>query len=102
MWQGQGYVLLFRHAVAPGTGDPPNFQLADCATQRNLSEEGRQQAVRMGEVLRSQNIPISRVLSSQWCRCFAISSIVPESGAAIVMRAMSPDQVEFVGQIDPL
>jgi phosphohistidine phosphatase SixA len=66
---GTGYVILFRHALAPGVGDPPNFQLNDCSTQRNLSEEGRRQAVRLGEVIKSRKIPVARVLSSQWCRC---------------------------------
>ncbi|HEY9629442.1 MAG TPA: histidine phosphatase family protein [Coleofasciculaceae cyanobacterium] len=63
------FVLLIRHATAPGTGDPPNFELEDCSTQRNLSEEGRQQAIRIGEAFRSRNISVRRVLSSQWCRC---------------------------------
>lgn len=63
------FALLIRHATAPGTGDPPNFKLEDCSTQRNLSEEGRQQAIRIGEAFRSRNISVRRVLSSQWCRC---------------------------------
>ncbi len=158
--QGKGYVILFRHALAPGTGDPANFRLEDCATQRNLSAEGRTQALRIGEVLRQQQVPVSRVLSSQWCRCLetarlmdlapvepfpalnsffqersrensqteqlrqfildnrenagvivivthqvnitAISEIVPQSGAAVVMRATSPEQVERIGQLDSL
>ena len=64
-----GYVVMMRHALAPGTGDPANFKLGDCTTQRNLSSEGREQAVRIGKAFRSRNIRISRVLSSQWCRC---------------------------------
>jgi len=32
-----GYVILIRHAIAPGTGDAPGFRLGDCSTQRNLS-----------------------------------------------------------------
>jgi len=74
--QGKGYVVLFRHALAPGTGDPANFQLDDCATQRNLSAEGRQQAVRLGETLRRQNISVARVLSSQWCRCLETARLM--------------------------
>jgi phosphohistidine phosphatase SixA len=64
-----GHVVLMRHAIAPGGGDPPGFRLEDCATQRNLSESGRQQARLAGEALRSRNIPVRRVLTSQWCRC---------------------------------
>lgn len=64
-----GHVLLMRHATAPGTGDPPGFALGDCATQRNLSPEGRAEAVRMGERLKSRGITLDRLLSSRWCRC---------------------------------
>lgn len=157
--QGSGYVILFRHALAPGTGDPANFRLDDCATQRNLSAEGRQQAVRLGDQLRQQRIPVARVLSSQWCRCLetarlmdvgevepfpvlnsffqdrsteaaqteqlrqlildnretkgvtvmvthqvniaAISDIVPQSGAGVVMRASNSDRLELIGQLSP-
>ena len=60
-------VLLLRHATAPGTGDPANFQLNDCRTQRNLNQVGREQAQRWGQLLRSQWIE-PRLLSSRWCR----------------------------------
>jgi phosphohistidine phosphatase SixA len=63
-----GTVVLFRHALAPGTGDPTNFTLNDCATQRNLSDEGRTQARRIGEAFKSRGINVARVLTSQWCR----------------------------------
>ena len=64
-----GHVVLIRHALAPGFGDPATFTLGDCATQRNLSEEGRRQARAIGHALRAQGIPIEGVFSSQWCRC---------------------------------
>jgi phosphohistidine phosphatase SixA len=64
-----GTVAILRHARAPGTGDPKNFRLDDCATQRNLSEEGRTQARRIGERFRAAGVRVSRVLSSRWCRC---------------------------------
>lgn len=64
-----GYVLLIRHADAPGTFDPPGFQLGVCSTQRNLSEEGRAQSKQLGELFRSKNVPIAQVFSSEWCRC---------------------------------
>jgi broad specificity phosphatase PhoE len=63
-----GAVALLRHARAPGTGDPPGFRLEDCATQRNLSAEGREQARGLGEQFRARGIPVARVLSSRWCR----------------------------------
>jgi phosphohistidine phosphatase SixA len=64
----RGYVLLMRHALAPGVGDPENFKLGDCSTQRNLSDEGRQDAREIGEWLERRDIPILRVESSRWCR----------------------------------
>lgn len=64
-----GHVALLRHAIAPGTGDPPGFKLEDCSTQRNLSAAGRAQAVRIGEQFRANGIDTARVFSSQWCRC---------------------------------
>lgn len=64
-----GYVLLMRHAEAPGIGDPPGFRLDDCSTQRNLSAAGREQARAVGRWLRGQGVRQARVLSSPWCRC---------------------------------
>ena len=65
---GNSFVIL-RHALAPGTGDPENFDLTQCNTQRNLSAEGTQQAKRIGETLKSHGIDDAAVYSSQWCRC---------------------------------
>lgn len=64
----KGYVLLMRHSFAPGVGDPENFRLEDCSTQRNLSPEGREDAREIGEWLSRLQITISRVESSRWCR----------------------------------
>ena len=65
-----GLVILMRHAsTEAGYGDPPNFSLADCATQRNLSDAGRAEAKRVGERLRAERVPIARVYTSPWCRC---------------------------------
>ncbi len=64
----EGTVVLFRHANAPGIGDPENFTLKDCATQRNLDASGREQARRIGEQFRQKNIAVTQVLNSQWCR----------------------------------
>lgn len=62
-------VIFLRHALAPGYGDPDNFDLRDCSTQRNLNEHGRQQAQMIGAYLKDQGIVFDAVLSSQWCRC---------------------------------
>jgi phosphohistidine phosphatase SixA len=66
--RGGGLVIMIRHANAPGTGDPPGFRAEDCATQRNLSAEGRAQAAALGAEFRNRNVPVGRVLSSRWCR----------------------------------
>ena len=63
-------VLIIRHALAPGTGDPAGFRLGDCRTQRNLNETGRQQSRAWGDFLRAQGIVEARVLSSEWCRAW--------------------------------
>ncbi len=62
-------LIFIRHAYAPGSGDPKNFNLNDCSTQRNLSEEGRKQAKHIGEFFKKNKIKIDKVLSSEWCRC---------------------------------
>jgi len=68
--RGGGQVVFMRHAITtPGVGDPAGFRLEDCATQRNLTDAGREDARRVGATLRSRGIPIGRVLSSPWCRC---------------------------------
>ena len=66
--RGDHFVMI-RHATAPGGGDPAGFKLGDCSTQRNLSDEGRAQAVRIGKKLHAAGVTKARVLSSQWCRC---------------------------------
>ncbi|NCU50518.1 MAG: histidine phosphatase family protein, partial [Candidatus Fonsibacter lacus] len=64
-----GKLILIRHSEAPGTGDPANFNLNDCKTQRNLSAEGIEQAKRIGEFFKKNNIPFEKVYSSEYCRC---------------------------------
>jgi broad specificity phosphatase PhoE len=74
-----GHVLLLRHAqTEPGVGDPPNFKLNDCATQRNLSAEGRAQAKRIGEALASQGVRLTKTLTSQWCRCRDTAKLISD------------------------
>ena len=59
-----GVALLIRHATAPGTGDPEQFKIDDCSTQRNLSDEGRAQARRIGEWFKTRSLQPARVRSS--------------------------------------
>tara|TARA_B100001540_G_scaffold206419_1_gene181809 strand:+ start:419 stop:970 length:552 start_codon:yes stop_codon:yes gene_type:complete len=66
----EGKKLIFiRHALAPGNGDPDNFLINDCSTQRNLSKKGINQSVKIGDFFKNNKIKIDQVLSSEWCRC---------------------------------
>jgi phosphohistidine phosphatase SixA len=70
-----GLVVAFRHALAPGTFDPPQFRLGDCSTQRNLSAEGREQARRLGAWFATQALTPHSVRSSPWCRCMDTATL---------------------------
>ncbi len=79
-----GAVVMIRHAqTEPGLGDPENFRLSDCSTQRNLSQDGRQQSVRLGQWFSRQGLQPQRVLSSQWCRCLETARLAFSSQAAV-------------------
>jgi phosphohistidine phosphatase SixA len=79
-----GVVALVRHAATTGgAGDPPGFRLEDCATQRNLTERGREQARRLGEQLRAEGVSVSKVLSSQWCRCRETAALMGFGAAEV-------------------
>ena len=71
-----GGVLMIRHANAPGSGDPANFKIGDCATQRNLDDLGRAQARAIGVFLRHHEIVKVRLYSSQWCRCLETARLM--------------------------
>ena len=64
-----GNLIFIRHAYAPGGGDPDNFLISDCSTQRNLSMEGINQSKKIGQFFKNNDISIDKVLSSEWCRC---------------------------------
>lgn len=64
-----GKIIFIRHAYAPGGGDPDNFDVNDCSTQRNLNNEGISQSKLIGEFFVKNKIQIDQVLSSEWCRC---------------------------------
>ncbi|WP_048647949.1 histidine phosphatase family protein [Nitratireductor soli] len=77
-----GQVVLMRHANAPGTGDPANFDIEKCGTQRNLSDRGRQQARRIGALYDARAAPVEKVLTSRYCR--ARDTAVMAFGAELV------------------
>ena len=62
-------IILIRHSLAPGGGDPPGFKINDCKTQRNLNLTGIKQSKKIGKLFKQNKVPVDQVLSSQWCRC---------------------------------
>ena len=88
-----------RHAIAPGTFDPPGFRAGVCNTQRNLSDEGREQARRLGAWYRQQGLEPVAVRSSEWCRCLDTARLAfgpvqpwPALNSVIADRAREPAQ----------
>ena len=102
--KGGGQVVMMRHASTdPGVGDPPGFRLEDCATQRNLSPAGREEARRVGAAFRARGIPVGRVLSSQWCRCLETTRLAfgsaepwPPLNSVFDDRRREPEQTRAV------
>ena len=64
-----GKLVFIRHALAPGNGDPENFELKNCSTQRNLNKIGIEQSKRIGSIFKKNDIKIDNIFSSEWCRC---------------------------------
>ena len=86
--KGGRQVILIRHAITtPGVGDPPGMRIDDCSTQRNLTDEGRRDARRLGERFRARGIVVDRVLSSPWCRCLETARLA--FGAVEVWQPLS-------------
>jgi phosphohistidine phosphatase SixA len=83
-----GRVLMIRHALAPGGGDPPGFRIGDCTTQRNLNDQGREQARDIGRWLRERGIDSARVYSSQWCRCLETAEHI-DLGPVVELPALN-------------
>jgi phosphohistidine phosphatase SixA len=77
----QGGIVLFRHANAPGAGDPSDMRIDDCPTQRNLDEAGRRQARRIGEAFAARGIAVGQVLTSRWCRARETARLAFGEGA---------------------
>ena len=67
--QKGGKLIFIRHAYAPGGGDPSNFDINKCETQRNLNDEGRVQSKKIGNFFKQNDISINKIYSSEWCRC---------------------------------
>lgn len=86
--QAGNAVLMIRHALAPGVGDPDEFDLDDCSTQRNLNRAGRDQAEAIGQWLRSRGIRNAKLYSSQWCRCLETAQLM-QMGTVTPLAALN-------------
>ncbi len=93
-------VLLMRHAqTEPGIGDPPGFVLGRCATQRNLSDDGRVQARTFGGRLAALGLRPAAIRSSRWCRCLHTADEVARGlGAGAAVPAAWPALDSFFDQ----
>jgi len=101
------YTILVRHALAPGTGDPAEVVIDDCSTQRNLNQEGRTQAERIGKMLAQAGIEELEILTSQWCRCRETAKLVGSSlvssittGSGLVEVTDLPSLNSFFGAFE--
>ncbi|GAB4374615.1 MAG: hypothetical protein Kow00114_37320 [Kiloniellaceae bacterium] len=98
---------ILRHAIAPGTGDPPGFTLGDCATQRNLDERGRAQARAIGAAFRDAGVKVDRVLTSQWCRSAETAALLglgavseePALNSFFADRSSEPEQTAAIRRL---
>lgn len=105
---GDGAVAIIRHAKAPGPSpDPPGARLEDCATQRNLSPEGRAQAARLGALWRAKGAKLGKVVSSPWCRCIDTARLMGLGEPAVDhalynLLARPPDREAKVGAFKKL
>ena len=106
-------VLVLRHAIAPGGGDPPGFDVNDCSTQRNLSQEGRRQSQAIGRRLQALDVSPTQIWSSRWCRALDTAKYMdlgpvqplPALDSFFADRAKGPAQMEqlraFLRELDP-
>ena len=81
-------VILIRHALAPGTGDPANIDLSDCSTQRNLNQSGREQSRRIGGLFRAGGVEQAFLYSSRWCRCVETAELM-DLGPVEVLESLN-------------
>lgn len=77
------YVLMMRHADAPGYSDPDGYNLNDCSTQRNLGEAGKTQARMIGQWLKTQGVENAQVYSSPWCRCKDTAALLNKGAVTV-------------------
>ena len=98
------HVLLMRHADAPGYGDPRNYQISECSTQRNLGDLGRKQAKNTGDWLSNQGIEQAKVYSSPWCRCIDTAALLNKGAVKkeVALGSFFDDMSQAKRQTDDL
>lgn len=98
------HVLLMRHADAPGYGDPKNYQISECSTQRNLGDMGRKQAKNTGDWLSNQGIEQAKVYSSPWCRCVDTATLLNKGAVKkeVALGSFFDDMSQAKRQTDEL
>ena len=73
--QGGGYVIYFRHADTGPAYLEQGVDLKRCETQRNLNDNGRDEAKLIGAQFRTLKIPVGEVRASEFCRCIETADI---------------------------
>lgn len=85
-----GQVVFLVHANAPGSGDPANFDIENCRTQRNLSDRGRQQARRIGALFAARAAPVEQVYASRYCRTLETGRLAFGDRLVEELQALDP------------
>lgn len=85
--QSPQFILMMRHADAPGYSDPAGFNLNDCSSQRNLGAIGKKQAQDIGIWLKGQGMTTSHIFSSPWCRCKETAALL-NLGPVVVKESL--------------
>ena len=94
-------ILLMRHALAPGFGDPNGFDITQCCTQRNLDSRGRKQAAARGQDFRNSGVKFDAIYSSQWCRCMETAKLL-NMGAVQPFAGLNSFFEEYAERVETL
>ena len=94
-------ILLMRHALAPGFGDPNGFDITQCCTQRNLDSRGRKQAAARGQDFRNSGVKFDAIYSSQWCRCMETAKLL-NMGAVQPFASLNSFFEEYAERVETL
>ena len=81
-------VAVMRHAFAPFDVDNSVLTHDVCQGERNLSQQGRDQAVYIGETIRAKGVTNAKVYASPVCRCFDTATLLA-FGDATIMPAIN-------------